>query len=111
MKNKGVIIAIVIFFLLCISTIALVMVGAGAQGSLNSAAQAETISGTTPAFAKYFCPTNPKWTKMEFTNGTYCIQPGSTATTDNKGNLTGAVVGPCTGTMQTINGKEYCVTS
>jgi len=80
------------------------------QQEFNNEAKAETISGAT--LSKFgLCPNNPQWTKMNFTNGSYCIQPGSTPTTDSNGNLTGAIVGPCPTQLQTINGNQYCVTS
>lgn len=82
-----------------------------AQQSLNNSVKAESISGATP-YKFGLCPNIPTaWTAQKFTNGTYCIQPGSTATTDSKGNLTGAIIGPCTKPLQTINGMQYCVTS
>jgi hypothetical protein len=99
-----------ILIVCCLCTVCYILFRAGAQESLNNAAQAQTISGTTPQ--KFgLCPNNPTWTAQKFTNGTYCVQPGSTATTDSKGNLTGAVIGACPKPMQTINGISYCVTS
>ena len=82
----------------------------GAQQALNNEVRAETISGATPR-KLWLCPNDPTWEKIKFTNGTYCIQPGSIGKTDSKGNLIGVVKTPCPGNMQTINGNQYCVTS
>ena len=94
----------VLFIILAI----VVLVISGSRESLNQNARAGTITGATPAFLGN-CPTDPEWETVSFTNGTYCIEPGSIGLTDNLGNLIGAELLPCTGEMKTINGHQYCV--
>lgn len=95
----------------CLLTTSLILGRFGAQQALNNEAKSEEISGATPT--KFgLCPTYPSpWVKMRFTNGPYCIQPGSTPTVDSNNNLTGAIVKDCTGTTRTIDGHLVCQTS
>lgn len=92
----------------CLCTASIIFGRSGAQQALNNEARGEEISGATPRKLG-LCPNYPSaWTKIQFTNGPYCIQPGSTATVDSKGNLTGAIVKPCTGTTKTMDGHQVC---
>ena len=93
----------------CIFCICSSLVPSGIKKSLNQSAEQGTISGSTPSFWG-MCP--DRWTKTTYTNGSYCIQPGSIGRTDASGNLVDAIrADTCPGKTATINGHTYCLQS
>ena len=102
-------ILILFLCLCCLSTASAIISRFGAQAALNNEVRTEQISGATPRRLN-LCPTYPStWKTIDFTNGKYCIEPGSTPTVDTNNNLTGAIVGECTGTSKTLDGNNVCL--